>query len=139
MANTDRPNGFTPVKTLSGAPVSTKVRTVGCANSDIFVGDAIYLSSGLAAAATTEDQNILGVAVGFGKTDDASGFHSGAYNPDDIDTTWFDASAGTYTDFYCYYVPVEDMLFEAQFDGAPTSLVVGAGELSQNERDALDI
>jgi len=50
MANTDRSNGFKPVKTFSGAPVSGIVRYVGVTDAaDLFVGDALTLTSGLAA------------------------------------------------------------------------------------------
>lgn len=128
MANVDRPNGFTPVKTRSGAPVTGMLRHVGVADSaDIFRGDAIYLSSGLAVAATAHAQNIVGVAVGFGKKDPSTGKWSGAINPDDQNVTYYDDSANTHTDWCVYYVPVEDVIFEAQFDGVATTPVVGQG------------
>ncbi len=56
MANVDRPNGFKIVKTLSGAPISSMIRSVGVTDgTDIFVGDLISLTSGLAAVAATND------------------------------------------------------------------------------------
>ena len=128
MANVDRPNGFTPVKTLSGAPWTSMVRTVGVADGgDIFVGDAITLSSGLAAASTAADDNIIGVAVGFGKKDPNSKYWTGAFNPDDQNTLYYDDSANTHTDWAVFYVPVDDCIFEAQFDGTPTTPTVGQG------------
>lgn len=128
MANIDRPNGFTPVKTLSGAPWTAMIRTVGIADgTDIFVGDAITLSSGLAAASTAADDNIIGVAVGFGKKDAASGYHCGAFDPANLNVNYYDDSASTNTDYFCFYVPVDDCIFEAQFDGTPTTPTVGQG------------
>jgi hypothetical protein len=129
MANTDRPNGFRPVKTFSGAPVSSMIRTVGVADgADIFVGDAIKLSSGLAAASTAHADVILGVAVGFGKKG-VDGEPFGMFNPENLNTPnqYYDDSASTHTEWVCYYIPVNDVLFEAQFDGTPTTPVVGQG------------
>ncbi len=129
MANVDKPNGFRPVKTFSGAPWTSMIRSVGVADgTDIFVGDALKLSSGLAAASTAHDDNIIGVAVGFGKkSPDGSVFSM--VNPLNlnIDGRYYDDSASTHTEWVCYYVPVDDVLFEAQFDGTPTTPVVGQG------------
>jgi len=127
MANVDRPNGFRPVKTFSGAPVSSLIRTVGVADGgDIFVGDALTLSSGLAAASTAHDDNIVGVAIGFGKKAGAQNKH-GMFDPSNLEARYYDDSASTHTDWVVYYVPVDDVLFEAQFDNTPTTPVVGQG------------
>ena len=68
MANKDTPNGFRPVKTMSGAPLTSMIRTCGVADgADIFVGDAVNIESGLAAVGATCDEGFAGVAVGFGK------------------------------------------------------------------------
>ena len=125
MANVDRPNGFRPVKHLSGAPISSMIRTIGVADSeDIFIGDIVNLESGLADPAATGDAALLGVAVGFGKVD-ADGIALGAYNPDTLEKKYYDDSASIHTEWVCYYVPVEDMLFEAQTATALT-LAIGA-------------
>lgn len=128
MANVDRPNGFKPVKTFSGAPWTAMIRTVGVADgADIFVGDAIKLSSGLAAASTAHADVIYGVAVGFGKKG-ADGNPLGMFNPENLNTPqYYDDSASTHTDWVCYFVPVNDVIFEAQFDGTPTTPVIGQG------------
>jgi len=128
MANVDRPNGFTPVKTRSGAPVTGLIRQVGVADgADIFIGDALTLSSGLAAASTAAADTIIGVAVGFGKKDPSSKQWTGAVNPNDQETQYYDDSANTHTDWAVFYVPAEDVIFEAQFDGTPTTPTVGQG------------
>jgi hypothetical protein len=128
MANIDRPNGFRPIKTVSGAPVSGMTRYVGVADgADIFVGDAIKLSSGLAAASTAHNDNIVGVAVGFGKFDKDGKTPTANFNPADLSTKYYDDSASTHTEWYCAYVPGDDVIFEAQFDGTPTTPVVGQG------------
>ena len=123
MANVDRPNGFRPVKHLSGAPISGMIRTIGVTDgADLFIGDALNLASNLAARAATNDAEILGVAVGFGKVD-ADGIPLGAYNPDSLETKYYDDSASTHTEWVVYYVPAEDMLFEIQTDVADTLLI----------------
>lgn len=146
MANVDRPNGFRFVKTLSGSfePV---VRSVGVADgADIFVGDALQLSSGLAQKMAVEGA-CLGVAVGFGKKNTMSQENSGPFNPDALMTIFYDDSANTHTDWVCYYIPAEDAIFAAQTDAAATlvvgeaqDLIDGGGDtttgLSQMEIDA---
>ena len=119
MANVDRPNGFRLVKTISGAPLSSVVRTVGVADAaDIFVGDALQLASGLAQPLAVGGES-LGVAVGFGKVG------SGPFNPDNLMTRYYDDSASTHTEWECYYIPAEDGIFEAQVDDTAEVGVVG--------------
>lgn len=125
MANVDRPNGFTLVKTFSGAPLSSLIRTVGVADGeDIFVGDILNLESGLADPGATDDAAFLGVAVGFGKVD-ADGVPLGPFNPDALTTLYYDDSASTHTEWVVYYIPVGDAIWEAQTATALT-LAVGA-------------
>lgn len=125
MANVDRPNGFRPVKTLSGAPWSGLIRTIGVADGeDIFIGDIVNLESGLADPGATDDAALLGVAVGFGKKNAMSAEVQGPFNADDLGKRFYDDSESTHTDWVCYYVPVEDVIFEAQTATALT-LVVG--------------
>lgn len=125
MANVDRPNGFRPVKTLSGAPVSGLIRTIGVADgADIFIGDVVNLEAGLADPGVTNDAAFLGVAVGFGMVD-ADGIPLGPFDPDNLNVRYYDDSANTHTDWVCYYIPVIDVLFEVQTDTALT-LAVGA-------------
>jgi len=138
MANPDRPRGFTPIKMLSGAPWAGNVRSVGVTSgTDIFIGDLISLTSGLGAVSATNDATFLGVAVGFGKKDPASGQFAGAYNPDTLTTLYYDDSASTAADWRVFYVPVDDMIFEVQSNadldvlvGAPVDLVATAGSVT---------
>ena len=125
MANVDKPNGFRPVKTMSGAPLTSLIRTCGVADgADIFVGDAINIESGLAAVGATGDEGFAGVAVGFGKFDSAGLQPMGPYNPDSLTTRYYDDSASTHTEWVCYYVPCNDVIFEAQ-TAADLDLKVG--------------
>lgn len=147
MANADRPLGFRPVKTLSGRPVNSIIRTVGVADgADIFINDAISLTAGLAGRMAVEGV-CAGVAVGFGKVNDMENRHPGPFNPDDLMKRYYDDSASTHTEWVCYYVPAEDCIFEAQTDAAATlvvgeaqDIVVGSGStttgLSDMEIDA---
>lgn len=126
MANVDRPNGFRPVKTLSGRPWNAMIRSIGVADGgDIFIGDALNLESGLAAQAATNDANILGVAVGFGKKNEMSQDEGGMFNPDNLEKRFYDDSESTNTDWVVYYVPAEDVIFEIQVDDTADTLVVG--------------
>ncbi|MCK4830158.1 hypothetical protein KA005_81320 [bacterium] len=128
MANTDRPNGFRPVKTLSGAPVASVIRSVGVADAaDIFAGDALQLASGLAQPLAVEGV-CLGVAVGFGKVNDLSQKSGGPFNPDDLMTRYYDDSASTHTEWVVYYIPSEDGIFEAQVDDTAATLTVGEAQ-----------
>ena len=117
MANPDKPNGFKLVKTLTGAPVVSVMRSVGVTDgTDIFVGDLLTLTSNLAAVAATNDTAFLGVAVGFGKVGDMSGEYSGAFNPDNLTTLYYNDGASTHTDWRVFYVPVQDAIWEVQSD-----------------------
>jgi hypothetical protein len=121
MANADRPNGFLPVGTLSGAPVSGLIRHIGVTDgTDIFVGDALNLASGLAAVGASNDAAFLGVAVGFGKK--VNGIASQAYNAADLNTRYYDDSANTHTDWVVFYAPADDVIFEVQTATALTKL-----------------
>ncbi len=127
MANTDRPNGLRAVKTISGAPVTSLIRAVGVADgADIYIGDPLNLESGLAAPGATNDAAFLGVAVGFGKFGKDGRTPNGPFNPLNLnsDGLWYDDSASTHTERVCYYVPVEDVIFEAQ---TATALDIASG------------
>lgn len=115
MANPDRPRGFTPMHMLSGAAWAGNVRSIGVTDgADIFIGDALSLVSNLGKVMTTADATMLGVAVGFGKKDAASGNYASAYNPSNLETLYYDDSANTHTDWRVFYVPFDDMIFEVQ-------------------------
>lgn len=125
MANVDRPNGLRPVKTMSGAPWQGTIRAIGVADSaDIFVNDPVNLESGLAAPGASNDAAFLGVAVGFGKFDKDGKTPLGPFNPDNLMKRFYDDSESTHTQWVCYYVPADDVIFEAQTATALT-LVVG--------------
>lgn len=125
MANADRPNGLRPVKTLSGAPMTGMIKYVPVADSDnLFIGDLFNLESGLADVAATDDAALLGVCVGFGKVD-GKGIPQGPYNPDNLMERYYNDGSNTHTDWVAYYVPVIDVVFEAQTASALT-FAIGA-------------
>ena len=133
MANPDRPRGFTPVKTLSGAPVTSTLRVVGVADGeDIFIGDMVNLESGLADPMATNDAAILGSVVAVGKY--VNGQVASAVDPDNLLPSYYDDSASTHTDYYVLVAPATDVIYEVQSDadldlvvGSPCDLVDGAG------------
>ncbi len=143
MANIDRPNGFRPVKTFSGAPVTSLIRAIGVADgADIYVGDAISLASGLGAPSATNDSAILGVAVGFGKFDKDGRTPLGMFNPENLNSTgkFYDDSASTHTEWCVYYVPADDVIFEVQtataltkVPGDTADLATGAGSATTGQ------
>ena len=126
MANPDKPSGFKLVKTLSGAPIAGLIRSIGVTDgTNMFVGDMISLASGLGIVTATNDANILGVAVGFGKVGDMSGEFTGAYNPDNLTTLYYNDAANTHTDWRVFYVPIDSAVFEVQSD-TDLDLALGA-------------
>lgn len=133
MANPDRPRGFTPVKTLSGAPVSALIRAIGVADGeDIFIGDMINLESGLADPMATNDSAVLGAVVGVGKF--VNGQIVSAVDPDNLVPSFYDDSESTHTDYVVFYAPATDCIFEVQSNadldlvvGSPCDLVDGVG------------
>lgn len=125
MANPDRPNGFTPVRTISGAPVSSVLRVVGVADGeDIFIGDMVNLESGLADPMATNDAAVLGAVVGVGRYDAYSGDPTGAYDPDNPNVRYYDDSASTHTDYFVLVAPADDVIFEVQ-SNADLDLTIG--------------
>ena len=136
MANPDRPRGFSAVGTLSGRPLMGSVKYIGVADgADVFVGDFLELASGLAAVAATTLSAGLGVAVGFGKVD-GDGVPLGPYNPESLETLYYDDSASTHTEWVVYYVSVQDTVFEVQTAvdlsasviGSPCDILATAGD-----------
>lgn len=128
MANQDRPNGLRPVKTFSGCCYTSMIRAIGVADgADIFVGDPVNLASGLAAPGATNDAAFLGVAVGFGKI--VNGIPTGPFNPDNLGKRYYDDSESTHTEWCCFYVPADDVIFEAQTATALTLVVGGTCDL----------
>lgn len=116
MANVDNPRGFKFVKSLSGS-TAPQVRAIGVTDgADLFIGDALTLTSGLAARAATNDTTFLGVAVGFGKVDPTTGSVSSMINPGELELQYYDDSASTHTDFVVFYIPAEGNIFEGQTD-----------------------
>lgn len=135
MANPDRPRGFTPVKTLSGAPVTSCIRAFGVADGeDIFIGDMVNLESGLADPMATNDSAILGAVVGVGKIDKQTGSIANAADPDNLLPAFYDDSASTHTDYVVFVAMATDCIYEVQSNadldlavGDPCDLVDGVG------------
>ena len=139
MANVDRPNGLKPKGTISGGTWTSMVRVVGVADAaDIYVGDPLNLESGLAAPGATNDAAFLGVAVGFGKFDKDGKTPLGPFNPDNLNSTgkMYDDSASTHTEWCVYYVPADDVIFEAQTATVLSLLVGGTCDLSYTAGNA---
>lgn len=126
MANPDKPNGFIPVGTLSGAPWQGAVRTIGVADGeDIFVGDMVNLESGLADPMATNDSSILGAVVAVGRFDDLTGSKGGSFDPTNLSTIFYDDSAHTNTDYFVSIALATDCIYEVQ-SNADLDLVVGS-------------
>lgn len=138
MANLDRPAGFKPVKTISGAPWNGKANVYYIPSTDataMFIGDAVksagsadatgmYPTVAQAAAGNT----IRGVIIGFGLSPEVMG------NPDNVNMKYRAAS----TAMYCLVVDDPNVVFEIQEDsvgvtlaateiGLSCDIVVGSG------------
>jgi len=136
MANPDKPNGFRPVGTLSGGPVTmANIRFVGAADSeDIFIGDMVNLESGLADPMATNDAAILGAVVGVGKYDELTGSIAALADVANLNNRFYDDSASTHTDYYVAVALASDCVYEVQSNadldsvvGDPLDLVDGTG------------
>jgi hypothetical protein len=74
MANVDRPNGFTPVGTMSGDSWASRIKEYRCDSSagNIYPGDLVIMEAdGQVAPATAGNTELLGVCLGhsdFGPT-----------------------------------------------------------------------
>jgi hypothetical protein len=123
MANPDRPSGFTPVKSLWGAPLQMMLRSVGCSANDMYRNDALSFSSGTANRAASAGL-VFGVAVGFGRDSGLHAEKAGMFEPQNLENRWFDTSAETNTEWLCYYIPAEGVIFEAQ-SASDLDLTVG--------------
>lgn len=125
MANPDKPNGFRPVGTISGAPVSSRLKVVGVADGeDIFIGDMVNLESGLADPMATDDAAILGAVVGIGKYDKLTGSAATGLNVADLNTRFYDDSASTHTDYFVLVATADDCIYEVQ-SNADLDLAIG--------------
>ena len=114
MANPDRPSGFKFAKTKGGA-ATAQVRAIGVADgANIYRGDSLTLSTGLAAVSATNDTAFLGVAVGFGKRDPSTGSIGSMTDPDNLEIGFYNDAISTHTDYVVFYIPAEGNLFEVQ-------------------------
>lgn len=140
MANADRPNGLRLVMSESG-PVTSQVRAIGVTDAaDMFRGDALTLTSGLAAVAATNDATFLGVAIGFGKKDPLTGSIGPMNDVQNLEKGYYDDSASTHTDYVVFYVPTRGNVFEVQTNadldttvGANLDLVATAGDTATGQ------
>ena len=123
MANTDNPDGFRFVKSLTGAPVSGLIRAIVPGADDIFIGDPITITAGAATQMAVEGA-CAGICVGLGEADAEGNLVS--LSPDNNTKKFFDTSADVEADFRILYIPADDALFEAQFDDSE-DIVVGEG------------
>ena len=134
MANPDRPRGFRPAKSYSGAGVwSGRVVRIQAADrssattnnhGDIYIGDPVALSSGKVIVANS-NASIFGVCVGIGS--------SAGLNFGDTPYTYFQANdlSQSYgdlaetTEVWVAVVPAEGVLFEVQ-SATDLDLAVGS-------------
>lgn len=103
MANTDKPNGFTVVRTDSGQ--TSAVRYPVAASQTIAAGDMVILSSGLVAIAVSTSGSVLGVAA------------------EAITTT---GSPSRANDTIMIYVADAGTVYEGQCSGSSTAALLGA-------------
>ena len=131
MANPDRPNGFTPVRTRGSNSWNGLTRRYEAADrtadttnnhGDIYVGDPVALSSGKVIAANSAAA-VIGVCVGVGKGPSVNG-GIGPYNPANLNSPNY-APLTDATGWYIWVAPAENTLFQIQ-SASDLDLVTGA-------------
>lgn len=140
MANPDRPNGLSPVGTLSGASWQGLVRRVQMGDTsadttgnhgDLYVGDPIVLSSGLAIPFDSNDANAVGVVVAIGYVaDGVASNEAGPFNPAALEQRYAKLEDSDTETIWVYYAPAEDTIFEAQSDSDLDLLIGGTADLN---------
>lgn len=114
MANVNRPNGLTPIGTISGAPFNNNIRRrpVAAGNATaIFQGDAMILNDDGTVSPATSTGNLLGVCVGVVVNRSISATEQPGYLPA--------STAG-----YVYVCEGPDVLYEIQEDGTTTPMAL---------------
>lgn len=119
MANVDRPNGFRPMKTVSGAPVSGLIREYSVAarvdatnnHGDIYIGDPVKISTaGVVEVADANDTTIIGVCVSVGTTSGIDHGEAGYFDATNLEKSYLaHDEAGVIG-----VVPAQDVIFEIQ-------------------------
>ena len=125
MANVDKDNGFKPVSTISGAPISGQIRKYVVLAADttaVGLGDAVKLTGtssadgfyGAVRSITATSDVVLGVVVGF------------EANPDNLNLSgMYRSTAATAKDRGVFVAVGSDVIFEAQFDGDVADSSIG--------------
>lgn len=130
MANSDIPNGFTPVGTMNGSPWCGTVRAFQADNtSDIFPGDLLELGAdGKVVAATATGTNCIGVMVGRLPSQSAN-TTTGVMDQQldngtiSLERSWYDASADVTGWILVTVGP--DVLYEVQCTGTIAITEIG--------------
>lgn len=121
MANVDNPNGFTPVRHLSGGEIRMNEYPIATDSATaIFSGDVVeLLATGYIDVGDDDSASFLGVFAGCKYTDEAGNIVFSKYWPA-AQATLGDADAVAYV----YDDP--NIVFKAQCSGTPASTLVGA-------------
>jgi hypothetical protein len=131
MANIDRPNGFHPEGTVSGASWTAKVRRYAVAarsdatnnHGDIYLGDPVNLSTSGVITVANSGSDVLGVVVGVGDASSITHGDNGPFNASDLTQRYIaHDEAG-----YVWVVDAKDTIFSIQTD---SDLDLSPGELA---------
>lgn len=128
MANVDRPSGFRPIGTVSGAPWQGHLMTFDVDSSNataIFLGDLIALEAdGNVAPAAAGSTQLLGACVGIYHSDpgDSTGRSLEGGGSNDLNLSLKYLPANTAGKILVTVGP--DVLYEAQEDSAVSSLAL---------------
>lgn len=145
MANANVERGFRPVQTLSGAPVSGKMRVfdLDASAATLAVGDVVVLSAdGNVDIFTTAGSAILGVAMGFGSSSGIEFGDADGFDPENLDAPYKHTTGTAGKILVCL---ADDVVFSAQSTGIPDqnegetfeilATAVGSNTRSQMEAD----
>lgn len=121
MANVDAPNGFTPIRHLTGGTIRMNEYPIATDSATaIYTGDMVeLLASGYIDVGDDDSASFLGVFAGCRYTDEAGNIVYSPYWPA-AQATLGDADATAFV----YDDPM--LVFKAQCSGTPASTLVGA-------------
>ena len=129
MANSDRPNGFTPAGHKNGGTIrAAEFKIAYNYATAIYSGDAVILASGVVNVAADDSAAILGVFAGCQYKDNTGAVQFSPYWPGvALSDTAADISAFVYVD--------PGILFEVQTDTGTASTIANIGASYDIEKD----
>jgi hypothetical protein len=137
MANADRPRGFkfhkaqigpsfATLRRYQASTATTRTSDSTANHGDLYIGDPVKLTAGMALVADSAD-TVVGVVAAVGKTPSNTFGETQGFNPDDLGMRYLPYDAAGYV----WIVPAEGNLFTCQ-TAADADLVPGSALVDFN-------